>query len=184
VRDVRQAISFGILVGALLGLFSGWQIVFAGDRALHWRILCGSAGVLLAAALIAPQALYWPQRAWTALGNVLGRIVLTLILGVVYVAVILPVGTIRQRLIGHNPFRPWTRRPPGETAWTRRNQQLETPEVADRQSSVQVVTSVIGFFVRQRNWFMLPALVLLIALGILVFFVQGTALAPMIYTLF
>ena len=47
-----------------------------------------------------------------------------------------------------------------------------------------IVGELIGFLWKQKLWWLIPALVILLALGLLLIFAQSTPLAPFIYTLF
>jgi len=44
--------------------------------------------------------------------------------------------------------------------------------------------SVLGFFVSRGQMFFVPVLIFLLILGLVLFFVQSSSLAPFIYTLF
>ena len=47
-----------------------------------------------------------------------------------------------------------------------------------------IVGELIRFLWKQKLWWLIPALVILLALGLLLIFAQSTPLAPFIYTLF
>jgi hypothetical protein len=47
-----------------------------------------------------------------------------------------------------------------------------------------IVGELLGFLWEQKLWWLIPALVVLLALGLLLVFAQSTPLAPFIYTLF
>ena len=47
-----------------------------------------------------------------------------------------------------------------------------------------IVGELVGFLWKQKLWWLIPALVILLALGLLLIFAQSTPLAPFIYTLF
>jgi hypothetical protein len=50
--------------------------------------------------------------------------------------------------------------------------------------AIEFVRDFAGFLRERRRYFLLPLFVVLLVLGVLVFFTQGSALAPLIYTLF
>jgi len=41
-----------------------------------------------------------------------------------------------------------------------------------------------GFMMTRKRWWLLPILIMLVLLGLLIVFTEGSALAPFIYTLF
>ncbi len=47
-----------------------------------------------------------------------------------------------------------------------------------------IVSELLGFLWKQKLWWMIPAMVVLLVLGLLLVFAQSTPLAPFIYTLF
>jgi len=47
-----------------------------------------------------------------------------------------------------------------------------------------IVSELLGFLWKQKLWWLIPALVVLLVLGLLLVFAQSTPLAPFIYTLF
>lgn len=47
-----------------------------------------------------------------------------------------------------------------------------------------IIRELLSFFWKERLWWMIPMIVILILLGILMIFAQGTAVAPFIYTIF
>lgn len=91
--------SFGtlfILVFALLAFWQGWQ--GARSRMLVWLgLACVTAGVTL----LRPDWLTPLNRAWMALGHLLGRIVSPVVLGLMYIVLIVPVGLV-MRLFGRD----------------------------------------------------------------------------------
>ena len=47
-----------------------------------------------------------------------------------------------------------------------------------------IVSELCGFLWKQKLWWLIPALVVLLAFGLLLIFAQSTPLAPFVYTLF
>ena len=41
-----------------------------------------------------------------------------------------------------------------------------------------------GFMIERKKWWLFPIIIMLVILGLLVIFTEGSALAPFIYTLF
>ena len=47
-----------------------------------------------------------------------------------------------------------------------------------------IVGELMGFLWKQKLWWLIPALVVLLLFGLLLLFAQSTPLAPFVYTLF
>ena len=47
-----------------------------------------------------------------------------------------------------------------------------------------IVGELLSFFWKEKMWWMIPMLIILLMLGILMIFSQSTPVAPFIYTLF
>jgi hypothetical protein len=52
------------------------------------------------------------------------------------------------------------------------------------QSKLSIISELWAFMRVRKKWWLGPILVMLLLLGLLVVFTQGSALAPFIYTLF
>jgi Family of unknown function (DUF5989) len=48
----------------------------------------------------------------------------------------------------------------------------------------QIIAEYFQFLRQQKKWWMVPLFMLLVLLGLLVWFAQGSPLAPFIYTVF
>ncbi|MFA5335225.1 MAG: DUF5989 family protein [Candidatus Omnitrophota bacterium] len=49
---------------------------------------------------------------------------------------------------------------------------------------MEILKELWGFLKTRKKWWLLPILVMLVLLGLLIVFTEGSALAPFIYTLF
>ncbi len=94
LRDFGLIMAVGLI--ALFGLFFPWL----GDRAINitgWPWIAGA--VFAVFGLLAPRALYWPNKIWMKIGHVLGWINSRIILGLVYFLLFTPMALVR-RLLG------------------------------------------------------------------------------------
>lgn len=46
------------------------------------------------------------------------------------------------------------------------------------------IKDLISYFVRRKKYWLLPIILVMVLIGVLIVFAQGTAVAPFIYTLF
>lgn len=95
--DLRK---FGFLLGGIL-LLAGGGATWKG-RIWGYPML-GVSFLLLALALVAPSALRGFHRAWMAVSAVLGAVMSTLILALLFYLVITPIG-VAMRLFSRDPM--------------------------------------------------------------------------------
>ena len=98
------------LAGLIIGLYTNQKI---------WYLISASVVVIL---MLVPQFFLPLGRLWFGVSKVLGNLVSKIILTLVYIMIVLPVGTIR-RLFGADPMRlkQW-KRGSGSVLQTRRRQ--------------------------------------------------------------
>ncbi len=183
---IRRQIAYGLAIGWLLLLVPGFIYFCVPSRFDSlWSALMVLGAFHLAAAVVVPQALYWPERLWTKVARWQGWVVMTVLLSVIYFGLIWPAGYLsRRRTRG---FIAWETHPTDlESAW----QPIELVEAeagstaAGYRSLSLVLASVVGFFFRRGDYVLVLIVILLVVLGLVLYFVQSSALAPFIYTLF
>jgi len=114
-RAFPEQCSFGISVGAILGVLGAWWL-YRGKFPLAAPLFASIGGLLLLLAVVAPSALVHPHRAWMRLGEGLSFVMTRLVLLVVFVLVVTPIGLFR-RLTGADPLRRRAAVKAGESAW-------------------------------------------------------------------
>jgi hypothetical protein len=183
---IRRQIVYGLAMGWVLTLVSGFMFCCVASRLNWlWATLMAVGLMHLAAAVILPQALYWPERVWSKIAHWQGWLIMSVLLSIIYFALIWPVGLLsRRRTRG---FVSWEAHPSDlQSAW----QPMELIEsdadsaTAGYRSLPLLLASVIGFFFRRGDYLLVLIVVLLVVLGLVLYFVQSSALAPFIYTLF
>jgi hypothetical protein len=184
--EIRRQIVYGLAMGWILTLVAGFMYCCVVSR-LNWLwVTLVVIGLIhLAAAVILPQALYLPERAWTNIARWQGWLVMTVLLTLVYFALIWPVGLIsRRRTRG---FVSWETHPNDLKSGWQPMELIETDSelaTASYRSLPLLLASVIGFFFRRGDYLLVLIVILLVVLGLVLYFVQSSALAPFIYTLF
>jgi hypothetical protein len=92
--------AFGIVFTIVFAIIAAWPLVKGGPVRL-WA--AAVAAIFLVLALAAPRVLRPLNRAWTAFGVLLGKIISPIMLFVVYVIAVVPTGLI-LRLRGKDPL--------------------------------------------------------------------------------
>lgn len=95
----RELRSFGLLVGGLLLALGGLAAWRQSPSAARW--LLGFGAPLFVLGALFPPALKWPHRIWMTFAFVMGRIVSTLLLVVLYFGLVTPIG-VAARLFGRD----------------------------------------------------------------------------------
>lgn len=120
--------TFGLVFASVFAFLSLWPLRAGG----HVRApALGVAGVFLAVALLRPALLHPLNRAWTALGLLLGRIVNPLVTTVLFFLVFIPAGLI-SRLGGKDPLRLKPARE-ADTYWINRHPPGPQPDTMSKQ---------------------------------------------------
>lgn len=123
--DRKFGLTFAVIFVAagIYGLFAPWSPL------IYW--LCGLAGIsLFLVSAIAPPLLHPLNSAWFAFGEILGRVVSPLALGVLFYALITPISVI-TRLFGRDELR--LKRRPVRSYWVFRKTSIPDPNSFKRQ---------------------------------------------------
>ena len=117
----KQLREFGILIGFGFPLLIGWLLpAIAGHGFRTWTIWVGMTGLILGMKL--PLLLYYPYKAWMAIGHALGWINSHIILGFVFIFILQPIAYL-MRFTGYDPLR---RRRKGEKTYRENRQDHKT----------------------------------------------------------
>ena len=97
--DVKELRKFGLILGAIFALIGLWPALVRGASPRLWALAV--AALLVLPALGRPAWLQPAYRAWMALSRVLGWVNTRLILGLVFFALVTPLG-LAMRLFGRD----------------------------------------------------------------------------------
>lgn len=110
--------AFGLTVGAVLLAYAAYVFATRGRVPVPALVLAVALGSL---ALLYPRALHLANCAWSRLGDVLGRVMNPIVLGVVFLAVVTPIALI-MRVARRDPLRRRIERTAGSYWITRTDQ--------------------------------------------------------------
>lgn len=192
VAAIKRHIVFGMVIGwavTLYSLFKYRYVPNVNDTLWYTMIYVGIA--ILAISILVPTLLDWPERIWMFAARIIGKVIFTTMLTVIYYLLITPIGLIWKALKGSAPFYSWdsTIAPANMEGWVPKTipAEIQTGKITARKKQRYLLTEparVVGFFIRQGHYILLPTIIIIIMLGLLMFFVQSSTLAPFIYTLF
>ena len=94
---------FGFLIGITFPFLIGLALpLMAGHPFRSWTLWLGIISLILA--ILKPELLLYPYRAWMKLGHILGWVNSRIILGLIFLIVLQPIALI-MRILGHDPLR-------------------------------------------------------------------------------
>lgn len=101
-RSFRAEREFGLIVGGILVLLSGWWL-YRGKFINPAYIMLPTGALLMLFGLLLPRALVYPNKAWMLFAEGISFVTTPIILGVVFFLVITPIGVIKRSL-GWDPL--------------------------------------------------------------------------------
>lgn len=112
-RTFRAEREFGLIVGGIFVLLSGWWI-YRGKFHSISPVTLPLGAVLVVLGIVFPRALVLPNKAWMALAEALSFVSTRIILGVVFFGIMTPIGLVK-RWFGWDPLN--RRAPASESYW-------------------------------------------------------------------
>ncbi|HTM11237.1 MAG TPA: SxtJ family membrane protein [Verrucomicrobiae bacterium] len=97
----KQLRSFGLMVGGMFGLIALWPVLVHSSAPRWWALIAALCFVV--PGLLFPGSLFWIHKAWMAFGHTMGWINTRILLGIVFYAVVTPLGAVRAWL-GKDPM--------------------------------------------------------------------------------
>ena len=122
-KSRRAEREFGLIVGGVLLLLSGWWL-YRGKFPTLSHVTLPVGGLLVLLGLIVPAALVWPNKAWMALAEVLSFVSTRIILAVVFFGIVTPIGFVK-RLFGWDPLH--RRAAASDSYWTPYSERQKDP---------------------------------------------------------
>ncbi len=181
-KDLRN---LGLIFFIALGII-GSLLWWKGRPSAPW--LWAAALALGLWGLIWPRGLHPLYRVWMGLAVVLNYFVSRLILTLIYYLVLTPIGML-LRLLGQDPLD--LKLQDRSSYWHVLEQsgssEGRVPSYSEVKQGSGKIALMVQFWVflraRKKFW-LLPIVLMLVLLGALIIFGEGSALAPFIYTLF
>lgn len=186
---LKEQIVFGLTLGWLMTLVGGFHYFFAlNSHESLWKMLFYLGMGLIAISIILPGAIALLQVPLRKVTEKIGEKIFLLILLASYFLFILPVGVLFRRQQTNYSFYAWQdkfiNQVEGWMKWeSQEDIQPLQPGAKKRPLMIQLAW-VVAYFLRNGHYLLIPVLVLLLVLGLIMFFIKASALAPFIYTLF
>lgn len=182
--DMRRSAAFGQIIGTAAGLYGwfGYTIGTAHSDAFYLTF-CALGALILLAGIACPLVLARPAAVFQNVMGKFGHLIFSALLAIIYIVLLTPLARLTRSSLRF-PAACWQGDAAQAIGWQRRS---AAPRTLDEQSGnglFVTLVRVLRHFAHHGQWFLLPLLVLLLALGVLLFFAQTSVIAPFIYTLF
>lgn len=188
LSQLKEQIVFGLMLGWLMTLVGGFRYFFViNSHDSFWKKLVYVGIALIVISIILPSIISLVQIPLRKVTEKIGEKLFLLILLVSYFLLILPIGILLRRQEKKYSFHTWQDRlmvqAEGWRKWDREDIQPLQPRAKKRSLTLQLAW-VVAYFIRNKHYLLIPVLVLLLVLGLIMFFIKASAFAPFIYTLF
>lgn len=189
IARLKQLMTFGFVLGLLITLFSMFKYLFVvnfSDKL--WQIMSIVGIVIIFLSIVLPTSIAGVEKLFRLVTQKIGETVFSLILVMIYLMLIIPVGLFLQSSKGVEPFYSWENKCNLKVEGWIKKELKEDLKLVNKNSQklpllLQPIT-VISYFIRNGHYVFIPILILMLTLGLIMFFVQTSSLAPFIYTLF
>jgi hypothetical protein len=189
MAQLKEEAVFGLLGGLILLV---WGFVgYLDNSGFLEKVFIGimlAGGLLFLLGLIFPSLLYYPKQGFFVLGNYIGRIIFSVLLGIIYIIFVLPIGAIMARKRQDYLLIQWDERfeaagvDSALSSW--QDIACGTGSPTRLKGFMYSIFRLFAYFTVRRHFILLPLLCILLLLGLLFFFISSTVIAPFIYTLF
>ena len=171
----------GGLIVSLLG-FMKWLTTYNAVMSNILLALTAFGLYMIISGVILPQSLEWCYKPFSIFGNKIGELIFDVLLLIVYFVFVLPVGLFMRRKNHDYLYLEWDDKYPydeknGFTSW-------KSSGASSKNGMLSTSARIIEMFMMNGKYIFIPAVLILIALGIILFFVSSSVMAPFIYTLF
>jgi Saxitoxin biosynthesis operon protein SxtJ len=100
-NEAKQLRHFGLMVGGIFAAIGVWPALWSGRPLRPWALVLAVA--LMVPAIMMPRLLRQAYRGWMAVGELLGWINTRILLGLLFFAVVTPMGIV-MRWLGRDPM--------------------------------------------------------------------------------
>ncbi|MGK7933878.1 MAG: DUF5989 family protein [Microcystaceae cyanobacterium] len=189
IGRTKQLITFGMTLGLLITLFSGFQYLFViGANDTLWWFLLTTGIVIFLLSFIIPSSISPIEKLLRLITQWIGKTIFLLMLVLIYFILVFPVGLVLRSVKGTEPFYTWEKTCELTVKGWVKKELTEDIKTFDKSSQklplILQPIKIISYFSRNGHYLFIPLLILMLILGLVMFFVQTSSLAPFIYTLF
>lgn len=186
-QEIKRQSIFGLVLGVLIVAISLINILFVIDaNNFIWKILFYIGIIIFSIGFIAPQLLYYLEKVWSGLAKMIGKVIFSVILSVTYFLLFMPIGLLFRKSRENKNYAFWHNSEDVKIdGWINKNVCVKVDHnIKNKRNMFLQFYEVIYFFIEHKQWWLIPLVTFLLIIGLVLFFVQTSVLAPFIYTLF
>ena len=144
---------------------------------------CFAGAASLLAGIAYPYCLIKPARQFQYIMGKFGHFIFSVLLSLLYFILLSPLALL-TRTQQRFPATRWEREIEHSYGWQCKATNTYTQNDIGTKNIFSTITRILRHFIHHGQWYLLPLIVLMLALGVLLFFAQTSVVAPFIYTLF
>ncbi len=185
-HSLKSLTVLGLVLGGVMTFVAFYKLYLVqAEWIVLYRVFEIVGPLLLLVAIAVPQLLEPVEKVLRAVGSTVGEWILKAILLIVYFLIMTPTGYAIKALSGTAPIFAWRDSPPTELeGWRDKTVNTQVRMTGERDGRRTSLFGVIRFFISRGKILLLPAVIILVAFGVVLYFVKSSALAPFIYTVF
>jgi hypothetical protein len=193
VKAVKGTAMFGMVGGLILFLLGGIKWFFSGNPwVLLWATLFFTGAAFFLVGLCLPSKLTGVEKGFVKIAHGIGTVIFGLLLTIIFYLLLCPVGLFLRIIAGRAPFFSWSENsrrghPLTDSFWQPKVTVVDHRTAAASAQRAPVILqlfAVLSYFIKHGHFIYLPILLILLVLGLMLFFLKSSSLAPFIYTIF
>ena len=178
-KNKKKDRSFGLTFGFLLLGYSAFSFLYL-NTFITWIISLGT--LIMLVAILSPRGIHPFRVGMETIGHWMGIFNTYILLTLIYFFLFTPLNLI-FRITGKDTLKlKWNKRV--ESYWTEMTPQNESSMKNQFWHYMETLKELLAFLKQRKKYWLWPLFIILILLGTLVVLVEGSALAPFIYSFF
>jgi len=177
---------------SIFGLMGGLILMAAGalnwlSATGPWEVVCicifAIGFIFFLLGIVVPAFLKYPYRAFRFWGNAAGKALFAAVLAVLYCLLVFPIGLFMRRKREEQGYHSWNKEPPKPRSMFADIKQTQ-PLKKTKASYFGILYSLLSVFIINRKFILIPATIILVIVGLVLFFVSSNVVTAFIYTIF
>lgn len=182
-RRVKDSSLFGLMLGTILIMISllRWIMTYS-NMSYFWEVSGVIGFFLFIAGALVPQCITWFYKGMRYVGNKIGNVIFSVLLFMVYGLLVIPISFLMRNRKKNYSYALWDDEYKGEDTscffpWKEKKK-------VEARGIRGVSYELIQYFILNGKIIFIPVVIILLMIGIILFFVSSSVFAPFIYTLF
>jgi len=187
LEELKNKSIFGLMGGVIL-MVAGALKWLSTERPWDIFYVCVFAlgAVFFILGFAVPDLLKYPYKAFVFWGNLVGKAVFAVVLTVLYFLFIFPVGLAVRKKRAAQGYFVWEQDAPEPRSMFRETAETESrgKSKAGRASYFSITYKLFSAFAANGKYILIPAVIALVIIGLILFFVSSNVMTAFIYTIF